>query len=242
MKLNQALAIEKGEKSRGYAAISDLHKKAQKPELFTGFAKTYRKLDEDGEDFPPQGQLVQMNAEDVLRQATEAMTGFFDIEATKDWTNTVARADVVVDDIVLISNAPPTFLLFLEKQLSDLRTFVGKLPVLDSAESWTLDGNSNLYKTKTISTHKTKKTPKVIVKYAATTEHPAQTELIYMDEVVGYWDTIKQSGAIPAPRKRELLDRIDTLTKAVKTAREEANNVDCEKKSPASAIFSHLFA
>ena len=29
-----------------------------------------------------------------------------------------------------------TYLLFLEKQLTDLHTFVKKLPVLDAAESW----------------------------------------------------------------------------------------------------------
>ena len=50
-KLNQVIAIEKGVKSRVYGEITEMHKTSQKAELFNGFAKNYRKKDEDGEDY-----------------------------------------------------------------------------------------------------------------------------------------------------------------------------------------------
>jgi len=42
----------------------------------------------------------------------------------------------------LLADVPVTYLLFLEKQLTDLRTFVDKLPVLDPSVVWLQDPSS----------------------------------------------------------------------------------------------------
>jgi hypothetical protein len=39
------------------------------------------------------------------------------------------------------------------------------------------------------------------VLYDATEHHPAQTQLISEDVIVGWWETVKHSGAIPRPRQ-----------------------------------------
>lgn len=240
-KLNQVLAIEKGVKSRVYGEVTELHKRTQKPEPFNGFSKAYRKKDEEGEEYPPERKRVELVGEDVLRQIARLQTELFDVEASKDYANCSARADVMVGDAVLLHDAPVTHLLFLEKQLVDMRTFIEKLPVLDEGEEWTLDPNSGLYRTEPTTSHRTKKAPRVIVKFPATKEHPAQTELFTEDIIVGWWDTIKHSGALPAPRKQALLERVDTLLKAVKVAREKANDVDCPEVAVGKAIFDYLF-
>ena len=46
----------------------------------------------------------------------------------------------------------------------------------------------------------------------ATEEHPAQTQLITDDQIVGYVTTVKRSGAIPRELKRNLLRRIEKLS------------------------------
>jgi hypothetical protein len=239
-KLNQIIAIEKGVKSRVYGEVTNLHKESQKAEPYTGLAKTYRKRDEDGEDFPPEQKKVRLSATDVLRRLGHLETELFDVEATKEWSNTGARADVTVDGRVLVERAPVTYLLFLEKQLSDIRTFVDKLPTLDDAEEWTQDPNSGLFRTERVTTHRTKKTPKVVVKYEATKEHPAQTELVHEDVVVGYWESVKYSGALPAPRKAVLLERVDKLLRAVKMAREQANDLECVRMEVGATVFGWL--
>jgi len=38
-----------------------------------------------------------------------------------------------------VGHVPATYLLFLEKQLTDLHTLVSKLPVLDASETWVFD-------------------------------------------------------------------------------------------------------
>ena len=239
-KLNQIIAIEKGVKSRVYGEVTELHKEAQKVEPYSGLAKTYRKRDEEGEDFPPEQKKVRLSAPDVLRRLATLETELFDVEATKEWGNTGARADVTVDGRVLVKQAPVTFLLFLEKQLTDVRTFIDKMPTLDDAEEWTIDPNTALYRSARVTTHRTKKTPKVIVKYEATKEHPAQTELVHEDVVVGYWDTVKHSGALPGPRKAALLERADKLLRAVKIAREQANDRECERVEVGETVLGWL--
>ncbi|GCE21057.1 hypothetical protein KDK_48570 [Dictyobacter kobayashii] len=91
-------------------------------------------------------------------------------------------------------------------------------------------------------TIKTKKIPRNHVKAEATEKHPAQVEVYYEDVVVGNWRTIKFSGALPARRVNELLNRVDKLQEAVKFAREEANNHDITEQKVGSAILNYLFS
>jgi hypothetical protein len=241
-KLNQILAVEKGVKSRAVAELSDLYKAVQKPELYNGFSKVYEPKDADGEEFPPEKKHVQFVVSDVVRRVRNSLSDLLDVTARKDFTNTVARADIKVDDKVLVAGVPVSYLLFLEKQLVDVRTFVSNLPVLDAAENWNKDPNSGLQKAEVTKTRLTKKTQRPIVLYDATEHHPAQTQLLTEDVIIGYWAQTKQSGAIGKPEKAKLLERVDELVKAVKFAREEANNID-EIKAPnvGDAVFGYLF-
>src|SRR5437868_6044500 len=142
-KLNQIIAVEKGIKSRSFQELTEAHHALQKPALLAGIARTYRPKDEEGEQFPPESTRVQIKAQEIIRQTAEVLTKLFDVTATKDWANTRARADVVVDGVTLLGQVPATYLLFLEKQLVDLQTFVKKLPTLDAAETWTFDPSAD---------------------------------------------------------------------------------------------------
>lgn len=184
---------------------------------------------------------MQVKAQDMLRHTHDILTRLFDITATKDWTNCTARADVIVDGKTLLSQVPVAYLLFLEKQLVDIHTFVKKLPTLDPSESWTFDPSSDTYATEAVQTAKTKKIPRNHVKAEATDKHPAQVEVYYEDVVVGYWRTQKFSGALPAQRLNDLLSRVETLQQAVKYAREEANNVAADDQKVGERVFSYLF-
>lgn len=225
-RLNQVLAIEKGTKPRVYAELSELNKLVQKPELFNGFSKTYQKIKDDGEDLPPEKKRVQFNSAEVLRRARTSLSELMDLTARKDWTNCVATADVKVDGDAILRDVPVTYLLFLEKQLTDVRTFIGNIPLLDDAEDWKEDGEAGLYKADATKTHRTAKVQEPIVLYGATVEHPAQTQLISKDVLVGYWTQVKTSGALPKPEKDAMLERVEKVLKGVKEAREEANTRD----------------
>ena len=239
-KLNQIIALEKGVKSRSYSVLTEAHKKLQKSDLLSGISRTYRPKDEEGERYPNESTRVRLRADDVIKEVTTALAEFFDVTLTKDVANQQAKADIVVDGVTLLKQVPVTYLLFLEKQLVDLRTFVDKLPVLDAAEDWHLDRAQDCWANESAETAKTKKVPKNHVKAEATEKHPAQVETYHEDVVVGYWKTTKFSGALPTSQVRLLLNRVEKLQKAVKLAREEANAIDATQVNAGDAIFNYL--
>jgi hypothetical protein len=222
--------------------LTDAHQLLQKPAMLSGISRTYRPKDEEGEQFPAEATRVQIKAEEVIHKTVEVLTRLFDVTATKDWANTQAKADVVVDGAVLLAQVPATYLLFLEKQLVDIHTFVRKLPVLDASESWSFDNSSDAWATEPMQTTKTKKIPRNHVKAEATEHHPAQVEVYYEDVVVGYWRTVKFSGALPAVRVNELVERVEKLQQAVKFAREEANNIEVQDQKLGETVFQYLFS
>ncbi|MBA3542798.1 MAG: hypothetical protein H0T79_24485, partial [Deltaproteobacteria bacterium] len=67
------------------------------------------------------------------------------------------------------------------------------------------------------------------------------TQLITEDVVAGQWMTIKYSGAIAIPRKKQLLGRIEKLSNAVKYAREQANASEAPDKKLGKEVFDFLF-
>jgi len=239
--INDIIAVEKGVKSRSFQELTEAHHALQKPTLLSGIARTYRPRDEEGETLPPESTKVQIKAEDIVRQTGEIMSRLFDVTATKDWANCLARADVVLDGQVLLSGVPITYLLFLEKQLVDIHTFIRKLPVLDAAETWAFDSSADCWATEPVQTLRTRKVPRNHVKAEATDKHPAQVEVYYEDVTVGYWRTVKFSGALPAQRINDMLQRVERLQEAIKFAREEANNVETTDQKIGDKVFGYLF-
>lgn len=239
-KLNQIIAIEKGVKSQSFSKISQLNKDIQKKDEFNGFVKTYNKKDENGEDLPSEKKRVTQNVDSVLTELERSLTDLLAVTARKDYTNCVAKADVVVDGQTVVAGAPVSYLLFLEKVFTDVRTFINNLPVLDENEVWKMDAESKLYKSEPISTHRTKKIQKAIVLYDATDKHPAQTQLITEDVIAGYWNQVKMSGAISKRSKDGHLEKVDTLLRAIKEAREAANNIDEVSVPSMSKLFDYI--
>lgn len=240
-KLNQIIAVEKSIKSKSHSELTEAHQQLQKPALLQGISRTYRPKDEEGERLPAESTRVQLRAEEVLKKTASVLTELFDVTATKDYANCEAVADVVLDGNVLLPMVPVTYLLFLEKQLVDLHTFVKKLPVLDPSETWLEDSAQNCFATEAVETVRTKKVPRNHVKAEATEKHPAQVEVYHEDVAVGYWRTVKFSGALPARRVAELLDRVERLQRAVKFAREEANGTEVQQKKVGEVVFAYLF-
>jgi len=244
MRLNQVIAIEKSTKAKSQQGVDEIFKLAQKPSAFDGFVKTYKKRDETDDDVPPQTQHVQANAVKLLRQIAERWIPLFDVTATKDFSNCHATAHLTVPAVsgeIIMADVPVTYLLFLEKQLTDMYTIVSKFPTLDPSEAWTFDVNTATHRTEPTLTTRTKKVQRGLVLHPPTKEHPAQTQLITEDVSVGTYEHTKFSGALPAPDKEKLLRRIVELQSAVKSAREEANMVEAQQVSIGEAVFNHIF-
>lgn len=240
-KLNQIIAIQAGKKTQAKETLTQAYHQLKKAELLTGIVRTYQPRDDGGEPQPDERKQVQVKVNDLVGKITADLTEMFDVVATQDWANCQARADVTVDGRKLLQGVPVTHLLFLEKQLVDLRTFVESLPTLDTAEEWEYRPEFDSYVSKPSRSNRTKKVPKNHVKYEATKEHPAQVEMYMEDVWVGTWTTTKFSGAIPAAARNTMLERVRKLLDGVKAAREEANGLDVKSQKVGAALLSYVF-
>lgn len=241
-KLNQIIAAEKGKKALLNRAITDMYHQFQKVQLFGGLSRTYRPKDDEGEMLPPEAIRVQLRAEEVLAEASRAFAQLFDVALTKDRNNQFTKAPIVVDDVMIVDNVPVSTLLFLEKQLGDIATMIGKIPVLDPAETWNYDAAADCWRAEDVQTVRTKKVPRNHQVAPATDKHPAQVTVYNEDVVAGYWTKATFSGAMPARRVHELSERVAKLQTAVKYAREEANSIEIRQAAMGDAIFAYLLA
>jgi hypothetical protein len=241
VKLNQIIAVVNGKKTQLEKALTGVYQKIQKPELFSGLSRNYTPLSDGDELLPSEEKFPQYTGNEAIAEAKSVLTELIDSVATQDTANTHANADVVVDGVTVLSQVPVTHLLFLEKQLVDLHTFVSKIPVLDPSERWVFDSNVNYYVTQPVETNRNKKVYKNHVKAEATDKHPAQVEVYTEDVKVGTWKTVKFSGAISAKEKQNFLKRVKQLQEAVKFAREDANSCVVKQVKEAEKILDFVF-
>jgi hypothetical protein len=241
-RLNQVVAIEKAVKGRADQEIMTADRKLSRAHLLAGLTRTYQPLDDNGEQLPPESTKVQVTVGDALADVATAMGELFDVTAMKDYGNCNAFGDVVIDGETLLAQVPVTYLLFLEKRLALVHSLVRDLPTLDPAEEWTFDKSSGYWRTEPTKTTRGRKVPKSQVLYNATEQHPAQVHVYHEDVTVGTWTQTKFSGAWPATRVREVLQRVRRLQQAVKQAREQANMVEVESKQVGAKLFEYMLS
>ena len=243
IRLSQALFVMNTAKENHLTRTSEIHHLAQKPEPLNGFLKVYQRTDDTHVPRHPEAKNVQMILTDAIKEVIGLTQHQCDAVATRDYGNVVAKADVVVNGTVILKDVPPTFLMHLAKQLEDLRTFFGKCVTLDQSVTWKLNEQTNLYEGPEEKTNSTDKVIQPLVLYAATDKHPAQTDKITRDVVVGVWTSTRHSGAIPHTEKLKYLARVDVLHKAVQDALNECNAAKVERKENLTAdLFKFLVA
>ena len=163
-KLNQIVAVVAGKKSDAEKAITELYHKVKKPQLFEGITKTYEAIEVNGEELPSEVKLLQFKVSEAISQFREAMGPVFDTTLTQDVSNTRTRADVEVDGVAVLKDVPVTYLLFLEKKLTDIQTFITHLPTLDPSQKWSYSRDTDCYVTGETWKYHTKKLPRVLEK------------------------------------------------------------------------------
>jgi hypothetical protein len=241
-RLSEVVAVQTATKQRVDQSLGGLVNDLRNPSLFQGLMKEYTPLDEEGERLTPEFAKVALTADAVLKRVTRIFTPLFDVTAEKELGNYDVLVDVKVDDEVIIEGVPATYLLFLEREINRLIPIVVNLPELAPTENWILDEAAGFFKTEPTQTHRTKKVDKALVLYPATDKHPAQTEKIKEDIVVGHWKLQKHSGGITKARKDALLDRLTAFERGVKCALGEANASQVKAKKVGEKVFKYLFA
>ncbi len=240
-RLHELLAVVGGKKSQAASKLTTLYHRLKTPELLKGITRTYRPRDEDGVQLPPESKRVQLHVNETLRAAHCCKAPMWDAVLSVDAGNQTASADITLEGEVLIADVPVCHLLFLEKELVDIHTFITNLPTLDPAHKWERSEEANCWATIPTETVSNKKVPKNHVLTEATKEHPAQVQMYNEDVVAGYWKTVNLSGAISEGVKAAMLYRVCTLQEAVKLARERANTTEVVSRYIGDVLLDYLF-
>jgi len=212
------------------------------------FGETLKQYHPDGENKSPvieaQSTLQTTVRQELATFLKPILAKALDSEATIDVGNTIAKADVILDDgTALLRDVPATQLLQLDKRLGELLTFVTAVPTLDPAKGFGLDtqrGNG-VYAAREVRKRRTSKEQVPLVMYDATDKFPAQTQLITKDVEIGTISELEWSGLITPVTKSRMLERVEELRRVVKQARARANDVEVEEQKIGIKVLDYVF-
>ncbi len=253
-KLHELLAVKNNLNGQATKASTDLKatfkdkrhlfasKFKDKRHLFASKLVTFNPFDETEGVKTEEQSDIQTSVSSELKWLSNIVSKAIDNNFSIDSFNTLANADLEVDGNVLLKNVPATALLSLEDYINNFKEVVATIPTLDPAKGFTEDSDKGkgIYKARETETTRTKKVKKVLVMSPATEQHPAQTAVYDADEAVGKIRTQEWSSMITPARKSELLDKCDTLLRAIKVARAKANDFDGNTSKVGNTILNFI--
>lgn len=241
--LGQVIAVERTLRQRDNDEGARIKRDLAKEPLTLGQVKEYTPDDDNApasDRVPTAYQEVQHRVEDDLQRAMQYAIPAIDAAATKDTTNTQAKATVFVDGQPLLEYVPISHLLWLEHYLAEWRTFLATLPVLTATKAWEYDEGARLHRARTEITARNLKTTEPLVLHPGNDKHAPQVTTVNKETHVGTYTTTILSGAIPESRKRLLIDRCSALEVAVKDAVARANRTPVTEVSEGEAILGFI--
>lgn len=233
---------------------------SKKPAHFMGIEKRLRMFDTSGTDHVPQGeedstvtgrQELVTTVEDKIKHTAEVTVRYYDAVLQKDATNQAAKGDVIIGGKTIATDLPATFLLGMETKLKLLRKMFDAIPTLPSGIKWEIDENlgAGVYR---------RAHPEIAPKTAKTFMHkilveaqfpkegeggtslPAQVEKWEEQINVGEYTTEAWCSMVTPTRKKELIERLDTVIRAFKKARQRANSTKVVNVNAGADLFGYI--
>ena len=216
----------------------------KKADRYTGYHTEVKYFDESAPREADTHVKVDDTVPSKLAYTAGHITAYLDAVLQKESANQKAMADVVIDGVVIATDVPATFLLGLETKLKKVRDEVyAKIPTLQPSIHWDVDTNEmeGVFKKRdSDEKFRTKKMMKNHVRAAATDKHPAQVDVYNEDEKIARIVTDTWCGMISSAEKSRLLNKVDALIRAVKTARQRANSVKVDDVKIGEKLFGFI--
>lgn len=227
-RLHELLAVQGQLRQQAEATRNDLMNTFEKKR--THFSEIIITFNSNKENVDPKEESkmgVQTTVHKELRWVGDYIAKAIDAAHSVDVANMSARADIALEDgKVILKAVPATSLLQLEKRLEEVQRLVKTIPTLDPAKGFLADPQrgEDYFKARDVEKPRTEKTYKPLILAPATDKHPAQVEKITVDEVIGHTIQQEWSSLITVSEKGDMLDRVESLIRAVKRARSRAND------------------
>lgn len=238
-KLYEVLAVEPDLRQQANAELKrviDLFNQGEG--RLVGRVISYQGVTEDTPELPEEVTELATTVDSELGNLRLTFSKYLDATINKEVTNTTTLADV--EEFDFLRGLPATALLNLENRLEEIKKAYLAIPTLDPSEKWTYSDVQGCFVSETRMNYRTKKAMKAFVSYEATEEHPAQVETYAEDVPTHKRETVVFSGALTVTEKRDRLERIEYLARAVKKARQRANDVETNPTKIAHQIFDYI--
>jgi len=220
--------------------------------LFSGFVRKLVMFEESRQnENDEEHKAMSTTVFEKLDYMWKSCVKYFDAIAQKEATNQVARADLIVDNITIISDMPATLLLGLESRLKHVRDIYASIPTLPPSIEWEKDESMGAGVYRSVHTEdafKTEKTFRAKVLYEAKfpkdgeggASLPAQIEKISETENIGKYERTTWTGVLSSADKSILLKRLDKLIRGVKQARQRANSAKVVPLDIGKKLFDYV--
>jgi len=251
-KLHELLAVEASNEAAATALIGQTTNTFKSKEnLFKGKARTLQMFGKNEQNQIEMTAIEAKNYQNLLVSATIpdslnymacVLADYYDVVAQKELTNQLAKADVVIDGKVIIEGVPATFLLGMETKLKTLRNVLDEIPTMAPGMLWkeATEIGRFIYKTDPIRDIKTEKMTDHKMLPQPNPNIPVQYVPIESSKNVGEYTEVNFTGLINSADKAKLIERLDSLLKAVKQARQRANNVDASTTKVGDKMMGYL--
>lgn len=246
-KLHELLAVDSSLKGQAQKMRLDLQATLEKKRhLFAKKLVTFTPVTEDGKVETREQSDLQTTVKKEVEWLTGIIVKAIDSSYAIDTANTVAKADIVLEDGTIVAKeVPATALLQLEKRLKEVSEFIHAIPTLDPAKGFSLDKDTGdgIYKARNVEKDSTRKVEEFVVVVQPTKEHPAQTAKVTKDIKAGTILEQEWSSLITPSLKADLLTRSETLFRAVTQARSRANDsiVDTKTNKIGESLLGYIF-
>ena len=231
--LHELLAVETSLATTASRISKEVTKTLEtKSALFAGLTKLNVVFDEASQHTvqAPEIKEVETTVKEQLDFLGNELVRYWDVILQKEEANQRAKADIIVDGTTLVANVPSIVLLSMEKKLEALLATYNVIPTLDSAKAWEIDSTyakPGVYRTKHVAERQQTQIVKDFQMVApATDKHPAQVVQVEKTNIIGKYLVTEYSGATTSLDKAEKLQRLTNLIRAVKAARQRANNTE----------------
>lgn len=249
-KLHEVLAVEAGLQGKAKRISEEATATFRsKPHLFQGKIRTLELFQGDdpvskqaAEAAERQEQVLVTTVPAKLGYVWNALIDHWNAVAQKEATNQTAKSDIVINGVTILRDVPVTFLLSLEAKIKQLRILYEDIPTLEPNIQWqdAPDIGVGIKRTPETSTLKTQKVEDYRTIAPATDKHPAQ--VVKQEKVVnvGVYRQVVTSGMVTPAQKSVWLGRIDELLRAVKQARQRANEAELVPFNSADAFARYI--
>lgn len=214
------------------------------PDRLKGITERYEPKAESETSVVEKSKKVTTTARNALDEAFKAMSRAMDLDCSITHTNagddSKSRADVVVEEEVLLKSVPVSSLLDLSNDLEKILELLYAIPTLDPTKEWIQSTATGLWECKTKKV-RTRPEPhaKVVHEYP---EHkqPAELRDYSVNVEVGVATQTELSGEITIAQKNRGIAECRELHVAVKKAIARANQAEIKQVSIGEKIFNRI--